>query len=185
MVLGVDLVKWLVLLVCAFVTACGGSAEKPRLSNQEHAESSRQSDQGSIVVTDTAKVSGYKLQLLNKQGTCAIRYEGSTEGQVEIAPKPACYFLRRQSTQPQSFSYPELQIEALLIVVGTPIKEETRGTWTLPADLVCGEETQAVLIKNGKVIVSAVVHRGGVVCKDQGVDEKEFWAFAHDDVEAQ
>jgi hypothetical protein len=68
-----------------------------------------------------------------------------------------------------------------MIVVGTPVGTAARRAWNLPLDLACGEETQGVLIRKGEVVVTRAVHMGGVVCKDKGADEKEFWAFAHDE----
>jgi hypothetical protein len=42
------------------------------------------------------------------------------------------------------------------------------------------EEIQGVIIKKKTIHLSKTVLQGGVYCKDKGVDEKDFWLFAHE-----
>jgi hypothetical protein len=78
-------------------------------------------------------------------------------------------------------AYPDVVTEAVLVVSGTPVSERTRARWKLDASLVCGEEAQGVLVRRGAVLVTRAVRQGGVTCRDKGVDEKEYRAFAHDE----
>ena len=136
----------------------------------------------SLEATDSgASVAGYELSLVERDGACSLRFSGRSSGERGLSVKPPCHFLRRDAARPQLFSYPEVQVEAVAIVVGTPAGPAARKAWKLPPEAVCGEETQGVMVKRGAVVVTRAVHRGGVVCKDKGADEKEFWAFAHDE----
>ena len=139
-------------------------------------------NEGSVgETTDSTDVQNYKLTIINEGMSCMLSFEGfSAEGQIEFSPKPPCYFLRRESNEPQVFSYQDVGVKATLIVVGTPISEKTRKEWGLSNDLYCGEEAQGILIKDKSIELSASVLSGGVWCKDKGADEKDFWFFAHE-----
>jgi hypothetical protein len=128
------------------------------------------------VVLDQTSLAGRTIRILERQGRCVVE-TGGTEFSVE--PTPPCFFLRRGG-EVQNFPYPDAKVEWTLIVAGNALSEANRKTWNLAAGEVCGEKSQAVMLKSGQVGVSKAVHSGGVYCKDKGVDEKEFWSFAHD-----
>jgi len=131
--------------------------------------------------TDKAIILGNKLKLKTENGTCFLYYKcPSGKSKSALTPKPPCYFLRRNSDNPQCYSYDDVNIDAVLIVVGTPISEKTRKEWGLPNDLVCGEEAQGVFLSEEGLRISKKVLRGGVLCRDKGADEKDFWFFAHE-----
>lgn len=132
-------------------------------------------------VSDHAELYGFQFTIVAEANTCQLKYEGAAQkGVMGVGPLPPCYFLRRESSAPQSFTYQDVEVNAALIIMGSPISEETRKRWNLPSNLVCGEEIQGVLIKNQKIAVSRKVLRKGVWCKDKGTDEKDFWFFAHE-----
>lgn len=172
--------RWLKTPACVLLLSCSGSASSGDVSSRRSSDAVSQVHQAAAAVTDSTSIAGFRLQLRQQDGTCALAYSGRLQGQIDILPKPPCYFLRRQTEHPQSFSYPDVDIKAVLIIAGTPLTDEARRGWRLPPDLVCGEETQAVFVRDSSVGVSRTVHRGGVACRDKGVDEKEFWAFVHD-----
>jgi hypothetical protein len=132
-------------------------------------------------VSDHADLHGYKFTIRVEGDACVLKYEGLPQkGQMVLVPRPPCYFLRRESSEPQSFPYQDTATKAALIVMGSPIGEETRKRWNLPGDLICGEEIQGLLIKKQQIALSSRVLRKGVWCKDKGADEKDFWLFAHE-----
>ncbi len=132
-------------------------------------------------VSDYATLYGYEFTIRAEGDTCVLKYEGSVQkGQILLAPRPPCYFLRRESSEPQSFSYQDTSTNAALIVMGSPISRELRQRWNLPDDLICGEEIQGLLIKKQQITLSSRVLKAGVWCKDKGADEKDFWLFAHE-----
>jgi len=132
-------------------------------------------------VTDSTNIQSYKLTIESKNNNCVLIYQDfSVEKQLVMFPKPPCYFLRRESIEPQSFSYDDIGVKAVLIVVGTPINEEIRKQWNLSNNIVCGEETQAIIFKDNSITLSKSVLKGGVACRNKGMDEKDFWFFAHE-----
>jgi hypothetical protein len=131
-------------------------------------------------VTDSARVAGAALELVATDSGCAVRLRGAAANELALAPKPPCYFLRRHDARPQTYAYPDVGVPWVLIVLGSTASDEARRKWKVPHAAVCGEETQAVLVKRERLVVSRSVRRGGVTCRDTGADEKEFWAFAHD-----
>lgn len=131
-------------------------------------------------VTDSATIENHQLELLQSDDACSLRYKfGDDSKVVEMAPKAPCYFLRRDSDKPQSFPYKDVGVTATLIVMGTPISGEKRVKWNLPQNAVCGEATQGVLIREAEIEVTEKNLTDVVACKDQGVDEKDFWYFSH------
>ncbi|MFN0100967.1 MAG: hypothetical protein ACKV2U_02635 [Bryobacteraceae bacterium] len=134
-------------------------------------------------ITDIAEAENQKLEILSRDGGCILRVGGTANGRtIPLVPKAPCHFLRAADRPvPGVFSYRDVNTEAVLIVSGTPASEPVRKTWNLEPGLVCGEESQGVLIRGGTVLVTKATRRGGVTCRDRGVDEKEYWAFAHDE----
>lgn len=153
----------------------GGCGTRSEPASRESPE-----PQSRAVITDSAQVGGANLQLLEIGPQCLVRFAAAPQDQLALVPKPPCYFVRRGSSLPQTFSYPEVAVQSVLIVVGSPASETTRKRWGLTSQMVCGEETQGVLVKRERIVVTRRVTRGGVACRDAGVDEKEFWTFAHE-----
>jgi hypothetical protein len=172
----------LAAFLCVLLYSCDQPANKPpRPINSQSASQSLKPIIPSRVETviDRTSNTGYQLEITKTDGVCAVRYQGKTQGRIKIVPKPPCYFLRRESDDPQVYSYPKVGVQAVLIIVGTPASADKRQLWNLPSNLFCGEETQAILIKEGVIMASEAVLRGGMACKDKGADEKDFYFFAH------
>lgn len=154
--------KFILLLVfCAVIAAC---------------------DSANVVAaqSDSVSVEGYELSLRADGETCLLHYKINSQiAKHALAPKPPCYFSRNKDGSLKNFSYPDVNVAAALIVIGTPASAEKRARWNLPEDVQCGEQNQGVLIKNGEVKVST--HVGAeLFCRDRGVDEKNFWRYAHE-----
>ena len=138
-----------------------------------------------VVVTDTAKTEGQQLDIISKDGQCVLRVSGPSTSaiqEIQLAPKSPCHFLRISgSASPRKFQYADINTEAVYVVSGTPASERSRAIWKLDPGLVCGEESQGIIVRRGKVLVSQEVNKGGISCRDIGVDEKVYWAFAHEE----
>ena len=159
-----------VLLLLAWV-ACGSSEPAPEPSANPAAAVSS--------VTDSAQIHGYSLELVDEAGSCRLRYESPKDsGGLTLEAGPPCHFLRRDSVDPQSFAYPDVGVEAVLIVAGDPVSDAVREEWNLASDLVCGSVIQGVLIRAEGLVAGGVL-RDGVWCRDRGADEKDFFHFAH------
>jgi hypothetical protein len=131
------------------------------------------------VVTDSAVIGGTQLWVLTRGTECAVRYEGPSPGELALVPKPPCHFAHREGT-PQRFAYQDVAVRAAFVVLGTPASDAMLAKWNVKAGTPCGVETQGVLLKADTVLVTRAVHRNLLACRDRGVDEKEFFAFAHD-----
>jgi hypothetical protein len=129
-------------------------------------------------VTDAATAGSISVEILSRGGQCVLRTGGK---ELPLAPKPPCYFVRAPGKETAwSFAYKDVDVTATLIVIGTPATENTRKTWNLAPNVVCGEESQGVVVRDGAVAVTRNVQKGGVYCRDSGIDEKEFHGFAHE-----
>ncbi len=127
-------------------------------------------------ITDEISLFSNNIKLLEENEKCYLVHEGIKE---ILSPSPPCHFLRDSKSNPQYYEYKDIGVDAALIVSGTPISKETRKEWGLPDKLVCGMASQGVLIKKHEIQVTKKVLEGGVLCREKGSDEKNFWYFAH------
>lgn len=130
----------------------------------------------SETVTDEVTLLSYKLQLTSNNGKCYLLV-GKTK--IQLTPTPPCHFLRDSNKDPQHYAYPDAGVEATLIVSGSPISSAIRKEWGISENLVCGFQSQGVLIKNGEVTATDKTLDQSVQCRDMGSDEKNFWYFSH------
>jgi hypothetical protein len=130
----------------------------------------------SEIVNDEISVLNFNIKIVQDKGKC---YLVNTQGRYELSPKPPCHFLRNSNNSPQYYSYVKNGIDATLIISGTPISNTVRKQWGIPPGLVCGFESQGVLIRKGGIMPTTKTLEGGVLCKDNGSDEKNYWYFAH------
>lgn len=135
---------------------------------------------GDNEVSDQANIKGYDLVLRASQGLCYLDSKiGGMATSTRLKIDPPCYFLRQGSIQPQSFSYEDAGILSTIIMIGSPITDEKRKKWNIGDNDKCGEGRQAILFKKSGMAVTEKILEGGVICKDKGADEKDFWYFAH------
>lgn len=133
-----------------------------------------------VKVTDQAEMLGHILTLKTSQGSCLL--DSKTESTLKtrtLDVEPPCYFLRQGSDELQSFSYKDVGILSTIIVVGSQTSDEKRNNWAIEEGLICGESRQGILFKKSGFVATQKTLHGGVVCKDKGADEKDFWYFAH------
>ena len=131
-------------------------------------------------VIDNVRIGGLQLTVIESNGTCLLQIQNNDAPKsITLAPKPPCFFLRRGSSDPQQFEYPDVGVEATLIVAGSLITKVQREEWGLSTNQLCGTERQGILIYKNEVHATENVLKGGVACKEKGSDEKDFWFFAH------
>jgi hypothetical protein len=131
-------------------------------------------------VTDHASISGYDLTLKASKDSCLLESKiGDNVTSTNLKVEPPCYFLRQENRKLQSFSYENIGVLSVIMVIGSPISEKKKEKWTIEEDVVCGESRQGVLFKESGIAITEKILEGGVVCKDKGADEKDFWYFAH------
>lgn len=127
---------------------------------------------------DEVSLMGSTLQLVEREGKCVLIH-GSSES--VLSPEPPCFFLRKPAGGgPQFYAYDDVGVDAVLIAAGTQVPAEKRDLWTLPEGAVCGWHGQGVLIREGQVSLTVETLEGGLFCRDYGVDEKNYWHFAHE-----
>lgn len=131
-------------------------------------------------VMDSAIINDLHLAVIESNGTCLLQVQNiDTQKSIVLEPKPPCFFLRRGLSAPQQFKYPNVGVEATLIIAGSLISKVQREEWGLSTNQLCGTERQGILIYKNDVQATENVLKGGVVCKEKGSDEKDFWFFAH------
>ncbi len=81
----------------------------------------------------------------------------------------------KQKGKPQHYSYPEIGVDYIFIIIGDIIAEkEIKGSGK-----VCGSKIQGVMIKGHKVILTNRTLSGNITCEHYKLDETVFWDLAH------
>jgi len=111
---------------------------------------------------------GYQLVLREEQGGCLLNYTDSSgrSSRLDLALKGPCNFVRDHRGHPLSHRYPDAGDTIVLVAVG----EIQQG---------CGPAARGLLINNAGFSLSPRDARGYQKCPASGMDEKEFWLFAH------
>ena len=135
---------------------------------------------GAEDASDEVRVLETNLGLIESEGKAFITAKGALGSwRKELKLKPPCYFLRRDEVF-QYYVYPSLNVDAVFIIVGDLIDPKRHVEGDVPKRALCGEKSQAVLVKNGVVQVLPDLLEGLAVCKDLGLDEKHFRMIAYD-----
>ncbi len=135
-------------------------------------------------VQDSITVLGQVINLMAENGQCVLYAQtGAEKRRIALQPALPCFFLRHDKNRPQYFAYPARKIDAALIVGGTAPSAAQRGAWLLAPDQLCGTELQGILLSGKQIRATRLVMTSGHACKDIGLDEKDFWTFAHEKVE--
>lgn len=130
-------------------------------------------------ISDAATLNKHRLELMSTESKCVlVSQNDSAINKTELLVKPPCYFARKENSDLLTFSYPDKNVEAMLLVIGDPISIEKRKKWNLDDSMVCGESRQAVYFSEEKLSTSSTTLRGGLACKDTGIDEKDFYYFS-------
>ncbi len=130
-------------------------------------------------VTDTAKIGKFYFELVQINDQALIRITSDkTQVEYELELTPPCYFLR-EFGEIQTFSYPDVDVEKVIVIIGDIANYKEKMNFGVDSSKVCGKKIQGLVMKNGSVIPSKQTISGSLSCKDNGLDEKDFWDFAH------
>lgn len=134
-------------------------------------------DSSVVDALDEITVLGSTLSIFEKDNQCFLVHG---HHQYSLRPKPPCYFLRKPNNTDQAlfFAYADVNVDAALIITGTPVSKEERSQRNLPEPMVCGKQSQGVLIEGATVSLSDKL-LDVMLCRDYGGDEKIFWHIAH------
>lgn len=133
------------------------------------------------IVTDSCKFLGATLRLIQEGDSAYLEAEDPNRkltGKLRITPP--CYFLRRNG-ELLSYAYKDIKAQGVFIVVGKIANTETKKIFGASEEDVCGEDAQGVVFKKGEIIIPEEIFEGGLICKDFGIDEKNFWDLSHPD----
>jgi len=151
----------------------------------DRSKSVKQHNADQLKVTDTCTVNGVFFELLENPVADKAELRMSSEKivrQGKIQLSPPCYFLRRNKKL-QMYSYPEVDVEKTLIILGDTVGAEKKKYFGFGKSddfsRICGMGIQGILIKRDSVIITKKVLTAGFRCIDPGTDEKDFWDFAH------
>lgn len=128
-------------------------------------------------VTDSARLGNAAVQLVARDGGCILREEASAR-ETKLVPSAPCYFLR-QGGSIQEQRYPRIGVSAIVLVLGTPATAAQRQQQEVNAPGFCGTSVQGVMLKNDRLETSTYIRDGSVICRNTGLDEKNFSGAAH------
>ena len=127
-------------------------------------------DNHKIVVSDTAKINGMLLELIDDNGVGKIKITSDTYKFSEgLEVKPPCYFLRYNG-RVTSYAYPQFNVQKAIIILGET-KKDNLGKIT-------GTEIQGLLFKNDSIKIAGVLKNYSPIDPETGIDEKDYWGFA-------
>lgn len=130
------------------------------------------------IITDSCTVDGIKLILLNKGNESLLSIHKNNKTSIEkIAITPPCFFLRRDN-QIQAHFFSDVNTK-VIIVAGELIDKEKKISLGADEDDICGRKAQGILLKSDSIIVTKRIMKGGMACKDYGLDHKDFYTFAY------
>lgn len=84
---------------------------------------------------------------------------GNSQGEPETTRTSSVVELG-QSALPRSFSFPDANVQAAMIVVGSPLQQSDRERWGISGSDYCGQAAQGVLIRNNKLELSQTADSG-------------------------
>lgn len=113
------------------------------------------------------RVANWELTLLSKSPYCEVTASSITEREkrVNLRIPPPCGFVRSPRGEALVHGYIDVSAD-VVIVVG----ELERG---------CGRPSRGVLVRSTSVTLSPRLAHGPLKCVAKGMNEKEYWLFAH------
>ena len=131
----------------------------------------------SETTTDRTMLAGVPAALVARDGACLLRRGGRPD--ATLAPTPPCRFLRAGG-EVQRYAYPARGIDAVVMVVGTAAAPTQKAHFGIAAAISCGTVAHGLIVRGDTVTPARRPQRGGMYCVDQGRDEKDFYAVAHE-----
>lgn len=127
---------------------------------------------------ESIHVEGVSIEINAVNDQCEIK---AGDELFSLESIPPCFVLKKENGEIESYSYKDIGVDAVIMVVGNPISESIRELYGLEQEVECGSVSHGILIKNKNVSLSKTVLRNGVYCKEYGADEKNYWMFAHEE----
>ena len=129
---------------------------------------------------ETHDISTFTLSLNNDSAQCILTANKSEEPeqQITLLLDTPCYWVsaeNTQSTEPLHYSYPELEVDSILLVAGGELEwtEEKKTYHKLPLEKVCSQYLQGIII-SGNEIFAVDEAMDAPHCDGLVVDEKVF-----------
>lgn len=135
-----------------------------------------------VEVTDTAKLNNVLLELVNKDGTGELRIKDNHKYKIsgKIKITPPCYFYRWEANKIGDFKYPDANVDNTLVIIGDILTEDEKKSYdSYGVNEIWGNKAQGIILKNDSIIITNRVMFGHPISTDKGLDEKNFWDFAH------
>jgi hypothetical protein len=136
-------------------------------------------EKNSRIVTDNCSIDELVLTLVQNGSEAFLEHNSNhlkIDGKLQLTPP--CFFLRKNG-EIQSYEYQDVGVNKVLILIGDIVDNEEKKRFGAPDNAVCGKKIQGVLIQADRIILSEKTISGAINCKDLGLDEKDFWDFAH------
>jgi hypothetical protein len=121
-------------------------------------------------------------QIIESKTDCIVQLRNQ---KLKTNLLPPCFFVSSNEGAILSFSYPALKVDRVFIVAGTPpsMEELKSESWSWAhsrgGKRRCASQMTGLLRKNAQgFLVPKIFSRR--ICENHAVDEKEFWALAHD-----
>jgi len=126
----------------------------------------------------TVKTKEFNLELYNEQDRCAIKFNNAPEGKLLNIPYP-CGFVRATPTSTaQTYHYDDT---GHVFVIAGPLADKSnyKTNDSVSAKHKCSNSGQAVIIKEGQLILQKGQHITPGFCHHLGFDEKDYYGFSH------
>jgi hypothetical protein len=148
----------LVAFLAALLTACGaGNSPAPVAAPPE--------TPAPAATTETAPTLSGELRLTVRGAECEARL-GEQGAPVKLDIAGPCAIMRDHEGKAQTYRYDDAGGVQVYVIVG-----ELKGE--------CGTAAQGLLVRGREMKSSALVQRGSYKCPKVGLDEKDYWMFAH------
>jgi hypothetical protein len=126
-----------------------------------------------------ARVASYRLSIEQRDGKCAIKYDGRHKGEITFDIPPPCEFVRDYAGNAQRRRYKNKKPSGsgfydVILVVGGPL-DESRSDKLMKDG--CGTKVQAMSLSPRGVTLGAV-GTDMLVCPSDHLDEKVFGFLA-------
>jgi hypothetical protein len=163
--------------VIVFVAAIVAGCSPPSVAAGPMQDASPSGTSPAEAVIDRAMLGGREVLLVTRDKACILRQSGKPD--ATLAPAAPCRFLRHKG-QVLRHSYPARKVDEVVMVGGSPASIERKRYFNASADSECGDVAQGLLVRGTTVEPSRYALRGGLVCNNVGLDEKDFYAVAHE-----
>lgn len=131
------------------------------------------------------RVNGFALTLNNDGATCQLQIENSTSSTSKLIPlklDAPCYWVVSPKTKALlQYQYESIAVDNTLLIAGTPLDwlAKKKAYQKLPEKVYCTEYLQGIIISNQQVFAVDEKMVGTHCEKDLAIDEKIFYAMAH------